>query len=297
MLITAAALFVVGCEGARPTQTIVPASFDGASAMSFVEQQMAFGPRVPGSGAIRQAGDWILSRLEESGWQGGEQTFTYHGVELRNIVAERSGGTGPLVMIGAHYDTRKAADQDPKATDEPVPGANDGASGVGILLELARVLPTSPPACRVQLAFFDGEDSGGIDGWEWIVGSTHMAQNLTETPAAFVLVDMVGDEDLDLYLEGNSDAGLRKSIWDKASSLGYSSFVPIVKYSMIDDHIPFIRTGIPSVDIIDFDYPYWHTRLDTLDKLSPTSLEQVGRTLQAWLADCPAWLVNAPDPS
>jgi Zn-dependent M28 family amino/carboxypeptidase len=257
--------------------------------MGFVEQQMAFGARVPGSGAIRQAGDLIISTLDASGWQSTTQSFDYRGVGLRNILAEWGPETGPLVMLGAHYDSRKRADQD-SSPDGPVPGANDGASGVGVLLELARVLPTDPPACRVQLAFFDGEDSGGLDGWEWIIGSTHMAENLADAPDAFVLVDMIGDEDLDLFMEGNSDPGLRGEIWATAKSLGFTSFIPIVKYTMIDDHIPFVRQGIRSVDIIDFDYPYWHTRLDTLDKLSATSLEQVGRTLQAWLGGCPATL-------
>ncbi len=282
-------MLVGGCRGPESTP-VAPTSFDGASAMGYVERQMTFGPRIPGSGASRQAGDWIISSLVDTGWTSATQTFDYRGVELRNITARQGATEGPLILLGAHYDSRRIADQDASTTDEPVPGANDGASGVGVLLELARVLPTNASACRVEMAFFDGEDSGGLDGWDWIVGSTYMAENLTELPDAFVLVDMVGDEDLDLYMEGNSDRGLRASIWNTANSLGYEAFVPIVKYTMVDDHIPFVQKGIRSVDIIDFDYPYWHTRLDTLDKLSAISLEQVGRTLQTWLAGCPGTL-------
>jgi glutaminyl-peptide cyclotransferase len=284
------AVFLACACSSAGTATVVPAAFDGQSAMGFVGQQMAFGPRVPGSGASVQAADWIISKLDEFGWASTAETFDYRGVQLRNILGSRGSGDAPLVLLGAHYDSRKVADQDPGAHGEPVPGANDGASGVGLVLELARVLPTNPPACRVQLAFFDGEDSGGLDGWDWIVGSTYMADHLSEKPDAFILVDMVGDEDLDIYFEGNSDPGLRKGIWDTANALGYKSFVPIVKYTMVDDHIPFLQQGIRSVDIIDFDYPYWHTRLDTLDKLSSASLEQVGRTLQAWLSGCPGTL-------
>src|SRR3990172_5193564 len=282
-----AILFVAaGCRSVETTPA-QPVAFDGESAMRFVEQQMAFGPRVPGSGANRQAGDRIIASLAESGWATAAQSLDYRGVRLRNIQATDGRTDGSLILIGAHYDSRKLADQESAPNTDPVPGANDGASGVGVLLELARVLPTDPPGCRVQLAFFDGEDSGGLDGWDWIVGSTYMADSLTEMPDAVIVVDMVGDEDLEIFMEGNSDRGLRGSIWETATSLGYTSFVPIVKYTMIDDHIPFIKKGIASVDIIDFDYPYWHTRRDTLDRLSPASLEQVGRTLQTWLDSCP----------
>jgi glutaminyl-peptide cyclotransferase len=293
MRILALSILILACGcGSEESTPVASISFDRTSAMGFVEEQMAFGPRIPGSGASKQAGDWIISSLADAGWTSATQTFDYRGVRLRNITAHQGATDGPLILLGAHYDSRRIADQESPTTDQAVPGANDGASGVGVLLELARVLPTNASACRVELAFFDGEDSGGLDGWDWIVGSTYMAENLTEIPDAFVLVDMVGDEDLDLYMEGNSDRGLRTSIWDTANSLGYDAFVPIVKYTMVDDHIPFVQRGIRSVDIIDFDYPYWHTRLDTLDKLSATSLEQVGRTLQAWLGGCPDTLRN-----
>jgi Zn-dependent M28 family amino/carboxypeptidase len=258
--------------------------------MRFAEGQVSFGARVPGTSAHTQAADLIQSELERSGWKVENQVFEYRGVGLRNLRGTLSGPNGPVVLLGAHYDSRKVADQESGSTQGPVPGANDGASGVAVLLELARVLPSNPVGCQVQLAFFDGEDSGGLDGWQWIVGSTYFADHLTTTPEAVVIVDMVGDEDLDLFMEGNSDPGLRGGIWETGSSLGHPAFVPIVKYSMVDDHIPFVGKGIPSVDIIDFDYPYWHTTHDTLDKLSPASLEQVGRTLQSWLTKCPASL-------
>jgi glutaminyl-peptide cyclotransferase len=171
-----------------------------------------------------------------------------------------------------------------------VPGAVDGASGVAVLLELARVLDLDDIAHEIWLTFFDMEDQGGggMPGWDWIVGSTYMAQNLEVEPQAMILVDMVGDADQQLYYEGYSDAELRAEIWEIAASLGHGDvFIPEVRHYILDDHRPFLDRGIPAVDIIDFDYVYWHTVEDTADKAAPESLERVGRTLEAWLGNGP----------
>jgi Zn-dependent M28 family amino/carboxypeptidase len=137
---------------------------------------------------------------------------------------------------------------------------------------------------EIWLAFFDAEDNGQLDGWEWIIGSQYMADNLTIQPQAMILVDMIGDADQQLYLEGNSDPVLAARLWTTAAGLGYGqNFIPVIRYTMIDDHIPFKNRGIPAVDIIDFDYPHWHTTADTADKVSAASLERVGRTLEAYL--------------
>jgi Zn-dependent M28 family amino/carboxypeptidase len=163
-----------------------------------------------------------------------------------------------------------------------VPGANDGASGVAILLELARVLPED--SVPVWLVFFDAEDNGRIDTWDWILGSTEFVENNPVQPQAVVIVDMIGDADLNIYKEKNSNSELTNEIWNIAKSLEYDSvFFPEYKHSMIDDHTPFLRAGIPAVDIIDFDYPYWHTLQDTPDKVSGASLQAVGETLQVWV--------------
>jgi Zn-dependent M28 family amino/carboxypeptidase len=165
-----------------------------------------------------------------------------------------------------------------------VPGANDGASGVAVLLELARAINVDKVHHEVWLAFFDAEDDGQIDGWDWIVGSTYMANSLSVQPQAMILVDMVGDTEQNFYFDGNSDPSLSQKVWAIAAQLGYGDyFIPQVKYSMIDDHTPFVQRGIPSIDIIDFDYPYWHTIADTADKVSPVSLGRVGETLQFFL--------------
>jgi glutaminyl-peptide cyclotransferase len=153
---------------------------------------------------------------------------------------------------------------------------------------------------QIWLVFFDAEDNGHLDGWDWIAGSRQFALRVQDLRAAgeefraMILLDMIGDADLQIYYEGNSDPLLREEIWSAAGSLGFGeSFIPQQKYTMIDDHIPFRELGIPSVDIIDFDYPPWHTTGDTLDKISAESLECVGRTMESWLesgeSDDMAW--------
>jgi Zn-dependent M28 family amino/carboxypeptidase len=175
------------------------------------------------------------------------------------------------------------ADQDPgPGRNAPVPGANDGASGVAVLLEMARTLPKD--SIPTWLVFFDAEDDGGIAGRDWIMGSQAFVAALTFHPKAAIIVDMVGDANLNIYIERNSNAALVSEIWGQAARLGFDQqFIPTVKYSMEDDHTPFLKAGIPAVDIIDFDYPYWHTAADTPDKVSPKSLEIVGETLRTWL--------------
>ena len=263
-------------------------SFDGARAMAHVEAQMAFGPRPTGTDAHRQTGDYIVSQLEVQGWETEFQPFTYQGVEARNIIGQgsASGRGAPLILLGAHYDTRLFADQDVAQPDVPVPGANDGASGVAVLLELARTLELDTIGGDVRLVFFDAEDNGNIDGWDWIAGSSYYADNMAVEPAFVVIADMVGDADQQLYYERNSDPDLSVALWGTAGALGYGDvFVPEFRFSMLDDHTPFLERGIPAVDIIDFDYPYWHTVEDTLDKVSAQSLERVGRTLEVFLEE------------
>ncbi|MFW5940463.1 MAG: M28 family peptidase [Chloroflexota bacterium] len=272
----------------EPEPTTQSAAFDGERAFAQLEAQMAFGPRYPGSPGHEAVGDYIVQELESMGWEVAEQTFPYQGVQGRNIIGSANQGAGEVIIVGAHYDTRRVADETPGAEEDevPVPGAVDGASGVAVLLELARTLDLDEVPAEIWLTFFDLEDngSGGIPGWDWIVGSTYMAENLETMPRAMVLVDMIGDADQQLYYEGNSDPELREELWQIAADLGYGDvFIPEVRHTMIDDHVPFKERGIPAVDIIDFDYPYWHTVEDTADKASAQSLLRVGHTLEVWL--------------
>ncbi|HSH77907.1 MAG TPA: M28 family peptidase [Herpetosiphonaceae bacterium] len=259
------------------------AKFDAARAFGDVQAQMQWVPRSPGTDGWRQTGDYIVNQLKASGWTVEEQRFPYKDVEARNIVGRR--GSGPVLIFGAHYDTRRVADSDPDPAKRtlPVPGANDGASGVAVLLELARVLQPETLGREIQLAFFDVEDNGWLDGWEWAAGSRYMAEHLTVQPEAVVIVDMVGDADLQLYYETNSTQTLRESIWATGAALGFRQFIPELRHTMIDDHTAFLEQNIPAVDIIDFDYPSWHTVEDDLDKVSAESLGAVGQTLEVWL--------------
>lgn len=256
--------------------------FRGVRAYEDVQTQVAFGPRVPGTEGHAKIQEWIREELIQAGWPVEIQESEALGHPIHNIVAKRN-NENPQIIFGAHYDTRMFADNDPDPANrsKPVPGANDGASGVAVLLELARSLPkdTTP----IWLVFFDGEDNGNIESWDWILGSSEFVKNNSIQPRAVVIVDMVGDADLHIYKEHNSDPELTDQIWNTAKSLGYeSTFIPENRHSMIDDHTPFVQAGMRAIDIIDFDYPYWHTIQDTANKVSAESLEIVGRTLWTW---------------
>ena len=257
--------------------------FDGQRAYADVQTQVAFGPRIPGSDAHAKILAWMRTELESAGWQVEVQQSEAMGHPILNLVAQRS-DAAPQIILGAHYDSRLRANRDPNPANQtqPVPGANDGASGVAVLLELARTLPKE--SIPVELVFFDVEDNGEIPGWDWILGSTAFVQNMKTKPQAMILVDMVGGVNPKFYMEGNSDAKMRTSIWTTASNLGFQdSFISQVKYNILDDHIPFVKAGIPSVDIIDIDYPYWHTLADTPEHVSADSLKMVGDVLLEWL--------------
>ncbi|OJX41507.1 MAG: hypothetical protein BGO78_01905 [Chloroflexi bacterium 44-23] len=269
----------------KPTTPEEPLSFSGESALKFAESQLAFGNRTPGSHAHQLTIEFIQNKLNEFGWQTNLQEEDLGFYTIKNIIASRNLTSKPWIILAAHYDTRFFADQDPNPQNRllPVPGANDGASGVAVLLELARVLPPSLER-NVWLVFFDAEDQGRINNWDWILGSTSFVNQLEGNPDKVVIIDMIGDADLNLYYEGKSDPTIRAEIWEVAAKLGYKEiFIPLEKYTMLDDHIPFLNAGIPAVDIIDFDYPYWHTRSDVLENISIKSLQAVGDTIFNWL--------------
>lgn len=258
--------------------------FDGQRALKDVAYQLNLGPRTPGSDGHQQTVDWISAELKINGWAVDIQTGNIQGHPYQNIIGKR-GSSDSAIILGAHYDTRLVADQDPDPAKRtlPVPGANDGASGVAVLIELARTLPSNTSS-NVWLVFFDIEDQGDIPGWDWILGSQAFADSITTPPQAVVVVDMIGDANLNIYKEKTSNADLVKQIWDTAAEAGYSGqFIAQEKYSMLDDHTPFLQRGYAAADLIDFDYPYWHTTADTLDKVSAESLKVVGDTLSNWV--------------
>jgi glutaminyl-peptide cyclotransferase len=272
---------VITANPATPT----PRAFSGVHAYEDVKYQVSLGARIPNSEAHSQTEDWILAELRAAQW-GAEIQEIPGEKPIKNIIARR-GDTGPWIILGAHYDSRLLADQDPDPNlrTQAVLGANDGASGVAVLLELARTLPADLPL-NVWLVFFDAEDNGDIQGWDWIMGSSAFVPTLPAKPDAAVIIDMIGDTNLNIPREQNSTPALVDEIWQTAKKLGYENFfLDQPGYSMLDDHTPFLQAGIPAVDIIDFDYPYWHTSQDTADKVSAESLEVLGRTLTQWLKD------------
>lgn len=267
--------------------------FDGDNAYDFLVDQCDFGPRPPGSENLSLCRSYIAGSLESLGWNTTLQNFTYLGVECFNIIGRWGNDSEPRLTLGAHYDTRPLADQDPFISNRtlPVLGANDAASGVAVLLELARVLPEEIRV-EVELVFFDAEDSGGISGWNWIVGSNYfvsqLSQDRIDSISAMILLDMVGDENLVLQREVSSTRSLQDTVWSVAAELGYDDiFIDVLGRSIIDDHRPFLDVGIASLDIIHHDpFPSsWHTTSDIPERCSPDSLEVVGQALEVFTVD------------
>jgi Zn-dependent M28 family amino/carboxypeptidase len=206
---------------------------------------------------------------------------------MYNIFAIFNENANKRIMLCAHWDTRPTADEelDPANRKKPILGANDGASGVAVLLELARQFKVKRPQVGIIIALWDGEDYGP-DINNMLMGSRYFAKNMGKLrPTYGILLDMVGDKDLQIYKEANSVYAapeLVERVWRKAGELGYRKYFPdSVKYTIIDDHVPLIEAGVPFIDLIDFDYPYWHTLQDTVDKCSPDSLRIVGEVVAA----------------
>ncbi len=264
--------------------------FDGQQAMRYVEAQMAFGPRVPNTEAHRKTGDWILEQLKARADSVEVQGFTHVTVtgdtlHLRNFIGRFRPEVKDRVLYLAHWDSRPHADRSANlaAQQQPVPGADDGASGVAVLLGVADALKQKPPAVGVDLLFVDGEDYGDWNAVkDVLLGSTYYASTLTadSRPLFAVLFDMVGDRDPRFLQEGNSVARapeVVERVWGKARELGYERhFRPTDGGPITDDHLPLLDAGVHAIDIIDLDYPYWHTTEDTADKLSAKSLQIVG---------------------
>lgn len=258
--------------------------FNGARAYQDVVSQVEIGARHPGTAGHEQILDYLTEELTSAGWQVERHKAEIHGQGIINLIASRDADAN-YVLLGAHYDSRIYADRDPDQAlrNDPVPAANDGASGVAVLLELARTLPEDLPV-PIRLVFFDAEDNGGIEGWDWILGSRAYVRDIDPLPEQVVILDMIGDADLQVYYESNSDPRIRDEIWSAADDLGYGQiFIKEVRHAVLDDHTPFLEAGIPAVDVIDLNYPYWHTTQDTADKVSPDSLQTIGETITSWL--------------
>ncbi len=289
--IVSALVIASGCGAAQPGAQ----EFDGARALEDVKTQVGFGPRIPNTEGHRQTGDWILERLRATADSVEEQAFIHVSREgdslaLRNLIGRFRPDARERILYVAHWDTRPRADQSTNLAEQrlPVPGANDGASGVAVLLGVADALARVPPALGVDLVFVDGEDYGDFARDEDVlIGSRYYAAHVDTTarPLFAVVWDMVGDRDLEIGQEANSvnfAPEVVRRVWTRARELGYGRvFRNINAGAVRDDHIPLQEVGIRAIDVIDFDYPHWHRITDTVEQVSARSLEIVGNVALA----------------
>ena len=257
----------------------------------YLEVLCGFGPRNPGSKGyfetielIRRVGKKYADRITEKPfWIKTAEGKTIRMLNLELQFAGTKGGAP--ILIGSHFDTRPFADQekDPQKRNRPILGANDGGSSTAVLLSLAHYLFPHPAPRPIHLGFFDGEDFGASGSGLTLLGSTHYAQSLLKVNRSFwphwvLVIDMIGDKDLQIFKETHSLKGSGRFldlIYSIAEKKEVASFNPQSKFTIFDDHYPFHKMGIPATLLIDFDYPYWHTQEDTLDKCSPESMFSV----------------------
>lgn len=276
---------------------VPPVRYEGPRALEHVRQLVAIGPRVAGTPGAAKAREYITAQLKALGVDVIEQPFDARTplgvvkmVNLRATIDAAPGAGSPpsrqaahRIIVGGHYDTKRF-------TDITFVGANDGGSSAAFLIELARVLKASPLAMPVELLWLDGEEATGEwAGNDHTYGSRHYAQTGLKDGTlagvkAFFLVDMIGDRDLRILRESNSTRMLTDLVWNTAKRLKRPEFVD-QETAIEDDHLEFLAAGVPSVDIIDLDYPAWHNERDTLDKVSAGSLQAVGEVLLAALSE------------
>jgi len=269
------------------------AAFDAQRAYNHAAHLVEFGPRPPGSDAIHKAQHFIVEQLQAAGCQVSEQEFhaptPLGSITMKNIVAMAPGKSPSIVMFAAHYDTVRMPG---------FVGANDGAGGAAVVLELARHFCSKQNAMTIWLAFFDGEEAQGQwtdrNSIRWskensTMGSRDLAARLAlsgnlKKLKAMILVDMVAAHGVQLRRDSESTMWLNDLIWAKAKSLGFAGvFVDEMQTVGGDDHFSFLKRGVAASDLVDLGYPSWHTPQDTMDKIDPQSLQAAGQTLLAVL--------------
>ncbi len=281
---------------AFPAAGTAQPQFNADSAFAFLVAQTNFGPRNPGSEGHRACLQYLVSQLRKYTPHVETQPFMHYDADrgitltMTNVIARFRPELTRRILLCAHWDTRPVADMDsPENAHKPILGANDGASGVAMLLEMARQFAQNPPPVGIDIVFFDGEDYGKQgDLQNYFLGSRYFVKNNTRFfPMYGILLDMVGDAYLQLPIEGYSQQyapEVVQKIWDLAQALGVYQFIPEINGYISDDHVILNEGGIKTVDIIDLAYPdqtnrYWHTLQDTPDKCSPRSLKAVGKVL------------------
>ena len=287
LLAPALALALAACGEEPPVR-----EFDGRSAFAYIERQLEFGYRIPGTEGHRRMAAWLDSMARARADTVIVQEWTHvttsgDSLDMHNVIARFNPAAEKRILFLAHWDTRPRADG-PRSPDSSVAvtGANDGASGVAVLLGVGDVLKRAPPppTLGVDLLFTDGEDYGDFTETpnDVLIGARHYAANQPPGPPPLyaVLFDLVADKDLQIYQEGNSVTGAPEVVnlvWDVARDLGYGKiFVDTPRHVLTDDHLELQKVGIRAIDVVDFDYPAHHTPFDTIDKVSGESLQVVG---------------------
>lgn len=291
----------------KERHTVSQAKFCADSAYNYVKSQVDFGPRIPGSDGHKSCKEYIVNQLARFGADTIiEQNLTatnYLGTDmpLTNIMGRYNPESNDRILLIAHWDTRPWADADKDVNKRmlPVPGANDGASGVGVLLELARMFNEKAPEVGVDLLFVDGEDSGNSSGWgsseeTWCLGTQYWVKHMPYTPESMprygILLDMVGGVDARFYREYLSQGfaeRINDKVWSHASAAGFDKFfLNEVRGGITDDHIFINRAGIPCIDIIECSHPatgsfspVWHTVSDDMNHIDRATLNAVGQTV------------------
>ena len=262
------------------------ADFSGSSALEYTRRAVALGPRPPGSPAIGKLQALILAEARARGAAVEEDDFTAQTpigpIAMKNIIARFRGTSGRAVVLTGHYDTKRMP-------EIHFVGANDGGASTGFLLEMARALAGRKLTDDVWLVWFDGEEAfGKWSSTNGIYGSRHLAERWARDGTlrrikALINFDMIGDKNLGILEEWNSAAGLRKLVWEAAADLGFGQHFLRSPSAVEDDHVPFLRQGVQALNLIDFDYPAWHTADDTMDKLSLNSFNVVGQVVMETL--------------
>jgi glutaminyl-peptide cyclotransferase len=280
---------LIVCPNTSPAaQTKIWEALSGEKALAHVQRLVDFGPRPSGSEALENSRRYIEDQLRRSGWQVTRQEFTDDTprgkVQFVNLIAQFSGEgrSAPLFLLCSHYDTK---------TFDAIKfvGANDGGSSTGLLLELARVIGQQPNlAAKVELVFFDGEEAyDRFSETDGLYGSRYFAKHLggDRQFRGGIVFDMVGDRSLDVTLPADSPSEMARDIFAAAEALKLRDYFTYLDREMIDDHSPLNAIGIPTIDVIDFDYPWWHTAGDTIDKISARSLQTVGSVALYYLSE------------
>ena len=272
-----------------PAQAAPAPSFDAARAWTHLQKQVAFGPRPSGSAALKNCRDYIAAELKKSGIEPREQNFVANtpagNIPMINLIATIPGRRADRIILASHYDTKRSP-------NFRFVGASDGASSTAALLELGRILKLRQNEFTIELLFLDGEEAVN---WEWqdpdnTYGSRYYVEaarksNTLAGIKTLVLLDMIGDRDLTIRRDATSTPWLVDTVWDAAGRLGHRSSFSNELTAVEDDHGPFLEAGVPAVDIIDLDYPQWHTAQDDLQHVSDKSLKIVGDVVLAALPD------------